>query len=100
MQRLMEAIITERLIHRFNPELRFELIAPDASDPDDIRKDQMQAKRDGILPVDEVRAESFGKDPLEDEDGDTPDNNKDAPSVPVLPVMPVRIPGVSGVCTI
>lgn len=73
MQRLIESIITERLIHRFNPELRFELLTPDASDPDDIRKDQMQAKDKGILTADEVRADSYGKDPLEDEDGDKPD---------------------------
>jgi HK97 family phage portal protein len=65
MQEIIEAIITERLIHRFNPELRFELIRPDASDPDDIRKDQMAAKDKGILTADEVRDEAFGKDPLE-----------------------------------
>jgi SPP1 gp7 family putative phage head morphogenesis protein len=67
---LIESIITERLIHRFNPELRFELIRPDASDPDDIRKDQMMAKDKGILTADEVRGDSFGKDPLEHEDKD------------------------------
>lgn len=78
MQRLIEAIITERLIHRFNPELRFELIAPDASDPDDIRKDQMQAKRDGILTVDEVRDDAFGKDPLEEET-DVPSTEEQQP---------------------
>ncbi len=82
MQRLIESIITERLIHRFNPELRFELIAPDASDPDDIRKDQMQAKDKGILTADEVRGDSFGKDPLpktESDDTDTPTSNEQKP---------------------
>jgi hypothetical protein len=39
----------------------------------------MQAKRDGILSVDEVRAESFGKDPLTGPDGDEPED-KDAPT--------------------
>jgi SPP1 gp7 family putative phage head morphogenesis protein len=79
MQRLIEAIITERLIHRFNPELRFELITPDASDPDDIRKDQMQAKRDNILTADEVRADSFDKDPLEVETEETPTEEEQTP---------------------
>ena len=78
MQRIIEAIITERLIHRFNPELRFELVTPDASDPDDIRKDQMAAKDKGILTADEVRGDAFGKDPLEAED-ETPTNDEQQP---------------------
>jgi HK97 family phage portal protein len=91
MQRLIESIITERLIHRFSPELRFELIKPDASDPDDIRKDQMAAKDKGILTADEVRSDAFGKDPLEEEteapakdeqkpDTDAGDTAEDAPA--------------------
>jgi HK97 family phage portal protein len=68
MQDVIDDIITERLIHRFNPELRFELIKPDPSDPDDVRKDQMQAKQYGILTADEVRDDSFDKGPLEGDD--------------------------------
>lgn len=79
MQRIIGAIMTERLIHRFNPELRFELLTPDASDPDDIRKDQMQAKAAGILTADEVRGDSFGKDPLEEDDKDTPTKDEQKP---------------------
>jgi HK97 family phage portal protein len=79
MQRIIEEVITERLIHRFNPELRFQLIPPDASDPDDVRKDQMQAKRDGILSADEVRGDSFGKDPLPGPEGDTPSEDDQKP---------------------
>ena len=79
MQRIIGAIMTERLIHRFNPELRFELLTPDASDPDDIREDQMQAKAAGILTADEIRGESFGKDPLEEDDKDTPPKDEQKP---------------------
>lgn len=90
MQMIIDELLTERLVHRFNPELRFELIKPDASDPDDIRKDQMQAKSVGILTADEVRSDSFGKEPLEEEhdapteadqtpDTDAGDTAEDAP---------------------
>jgi len=64
IQGLIAEIITERLIHLINPELKWELNTPDASDPDDIRKDQIAAKAANILTSDEVRHDSFGKEPL------------------------------------
>jgi HK97 family phage portal protein len=67
VQEIIAEAITEHLIHSINPDFEWFLNKPDASDPDDLRKDQMAAKQGNILTADEVRKDGFGKDPLTDE---------------------------------
>lgn len=67
VQAIISEIITEDLIHSINPDFEYVLNKPDASDPDVLRKDQMAAAQQGILTNDEVRRDSFGKDPLDEE---------------------------------
>jgi len=67
VQDIISEAITEHLIHSINPDFAWELNDPDSSDPDILRKDQMAAKQAGILTVDEVRQDSFSKDPLEED---------------------------------
>jgi len=55
VQNIIAEAITEHLIHSINPDFEWLLHKPDASDPDDLRKDQMAAKDKGILTADEVR---------------------------------------------
>jgi len=68
VQSIIGEAITEHLIHSINPDFEWSLNKPDASDPDDLRKDQMLAKDKGILTADEVRHDSFGKEPMTEED--------------------------------
>lgn len=68
VQAIIAETLTEHLIHSINPDLEWFLREPDASDPDDLRKDQMAAVSAKILTVDEARHDSFGKDPLTEEE--------------------------------
>ena len=68
VQAIIAETITEHLIHSINPDLEWFLREPVSSNPDLLRKDQMAAVASKILTVDEVRKDSFDKDPLTDEE--------------------------------
>lgn len=68
IQDILGEQITEKIIHPINPDLAWVLNAPDSSDPDQLRKDQIEAKKNGILTADEVRQSSFDLEPLEEQD--------------------------------
>jgi hypothetical protein len=68
VQEIFAEGFSENLVHTVNDELKLYFNKPDASDPDDRRKDQMQAKSTGILTANEVRQDAFGKEPVAGQD--------------------------------
>ncbi len=64
--------ITEEVIHEIDPELKFSYNEPNFADPDQMRRDALEAQGKGILDDNEVRTRYFDFPAREEEDRPAP----------------------------
>ncbi len=76
--------ITEELIHEIDPELKFSYNEPDFADPNEMRKDALEAQGKGILDDNEVRTRYFDfpareeEEPEKEQSSDTADDDQES----------------------
>lgn len=70
LQEITAELITEGVIHSFNPALQFVWNTPEFGDPDQLRRDALSAHTKGAIDANELRTRFFGleaRDEVEEE---------------------------------